>query len=187
MNHLISKHSRHWLLAVFVCASMLTPVAAQSQLSTTLDARPGPTVSAPARSAAALGIDGKLAPGVAPANAGSNPNANPYGLAAIWLQGDWVAKGCLLLLAIMSMASWYALLAKTFALQPDSGQTIGVGVWIAASVCRRSARCRFAITRKPRRAADSCIGHKAWLCVKCRAELALRSNRREHRRTHEDG
>ena len=38
--------------------------------------------------------------------------ANPYGLAAIWLQGDWIAKLCLLLLTIMSMGSWYVLVAK---------------------------------------------------------------------------
>jgi biopolymer transport protein ExbB len=38
--------------------------------------------------------------------------ANPYGLGAIWSQGDWVAKGCLLLLAIMSIASWYVLVTK---------------------------------------------------------------------------
>ena len=117
MNLLIFKHSRHWLLAVFVCASVLAPVAAQSQLSTTLDVKPGPVANTPVRSASGLAGDSKPAPGAAPANAGSNPNANPYGLAAIWLQGDWVAKGCLLLLAIMSMASWYALLAKTFALR----------------------------------------------------------------------
>ena len=117
MNHLIFKPSRHWLLAVLVCASMLMPVAAQSQLSTTLDARPGPAASAPARNAAGLVGNGKLAPSPVSATPGSNANANPYGLAAIWLQGDWVAKGCLLLLAIMSMASWYALLAKTFALR----------------------------------------------------------------------
>ena len=117
MNHLIFKPSRHWLLAVLVCASMLTPVAAQSQLSTTLDARPGPAASAPARNAAGLVGNGKLAPSPVSATPGSNANANPYGLAAIWLQGDWVAKGCLLLLAIMSMASWYALLSKTFALR----------------------------------------------------------------------
>ena len=117
MNHLIFKPSRYWLLAVLVCASMLTPVAAQSRLSTTLDARPGSAASAPARNAAGLVGNGKLAPSPVSATPGSNANANPYGLAAIWLQGDWVAKGCLLLLAIMSMASWYALLAKTFALR----------------------------------------------------------------------
>ena len=117
MNHLIFKPSRHWLLAVLVSASMLTAVAAQSQLSTTLDARPGPAASAPARNAAGLVGNGKLAPSPVSATPGSNANANPYGLAAIWLQGDWVAKGCLLLLAIMSMASWYALLSKTVALR----------------------------------------------------------------------
>jgi biopolymer transport protein ExbB len=44
--------------------------------------------------------------------AASSAAANPYGLAAIWSQGDWVAKGCLLLLAIMSIASWYVLVTK---------------------------------------------------------------------------
>jgi biopolymer transport protein ExbB len=38
--------------------------------------------------------------------------ANPYGLASIWAQGDWVAKGCLLVLAILSIASWSVMLMK---------------------------------------------------------------------------
>ena len=50
-------------------------------------------------------------------------SANPYGLAAIWLQGDWVAKGCLLLLAIMSTASWVVLVTKTMALRLLRSQT----------------------------------------------------------------
>ena len=37
---------------------------------------------------------------------------NPYGLAALWAQGDWVAKGTLLILVIMSMASWYVIFTK---------------------------------------------------------------------------
>ena len=37
---------------------------------------------------------------------------NPYGLAALWAQGDWVAKGTLLILVLMSMASWYVILTK---------------------------------------------------------------------------
>ena len=40
---------------------------------------------------------------------------NPYGLAALWAQGDWVAKTTLLLLLIMSLASWYVLISKLFA------------------------------------------------------------------------
>jgi biopolymer transport protein ExbB len=45
-------------------------------------------------------------------SAAASNAANPYGLGAIWSQGDWVAKGCLLLLAIMSIASWYVLVTK---------------------------------------------------------------------------
>ena len=53
----------------------------------------------------------------AAASNAANAAANPYGLGAIWSQGDWVAKGCLLLLAIMSIASWYVLVSKYIALR----------------------------------------------------------------------
>jgi biopolymer transport protein ExbB len=39
---------------------------------------------------------------------------NPYGLKALWLQGDWVAKGTLVILVIMSMGSWYIIFTKVF-------------------------------------------------------------------------
>lgn len=42
---------------------------------------------------------------------------NPYGLAAVWGQGDWVAKTTLLLLIAMSIASWYVLISKLLAQQ----------------------------------------------------------------------
>jgi biopolymer transport protein ExbB len=37
---------------------------------------------------------------------------NPYGLAALWQQGDWVSKGTLLILAIMSIGTWYIGIVK---------------------------------------------------------------------------
>lgn len=37
---------------------------------------------------------------------------NPYGLDALWEKGDWVAKGTLILLAIMSAFTWYILFTK---------------------------------------------------------------------------
>ncbi len=37
---------------------------------------------------------------------------NPYGLSALWAQGDAVAKGTLLIMVIMSMATWYVLFTK---------------------------------------------------------------------------
>jgi biopolymer transport protein ExbB len=50
--------------------------------------------------------------------------SNPYGLAAIWLQGDWVAKGCLFLLAIMSIASWAVMVTKYLELRRLKAQTV---------------------------------------------------------------
>jgi len=41
--------------------------------------------------------------------------ANPYGLRALWEQGDWVARATLLILAIMSLGSWYVLISKLVA------------------------------------------------------------------------
>jgi biopolymer transport protein ExbB len=37
---------------------------------------------------------------------------NPYGLSALWTQGDVVAKATLLILVIMSMGSWYVIFTK---------------------------------------------------------------------------
>ena len=37
---------------------------------------------------------------------------NPYGLDALWAQGDAVAKAVLVILAIMSMGSWYVIVTK---------------------------------------------------------------------------
>ncbi len=37
---------------------------------------------------------------------------NPYGLAALWAQGDFVARGTLLILVLMSVASWYILVTR---------------------------------------------------------------------------
>ena len=37
---------------------------------------------------------------------------NPYGLAALWSQGDLVAKGTLMILLVMSMGSWYVIFTK---------------------------------------------------------------------------
>ncbi|MDB5871593.1 MAG: biopolymer transporter ExbB [Ramlibacter sp.] len=48
--------------------------------------------------------------------------ANPYGLRALWEQGDWVARTTLMILAIMSLGSWYVLVAKLIAQSRMGGQ-----------------------------------------------------------------
>jgi biopolymer transport protein ExbB len=40
--------------------------------------------------------------------------ANPYGLEALWSQGDFVSRGTLVILVIMSMGSWYIMFVKVY-------------------------------------------------------------------------
>ena len=60
-----------------------------------------------------LAIGSALAEGAAD---GAAPVAqivsNPYGLDALWAQGDFVARGTLLALVIMSIGTWYILVTK---------------------------------------------------------------------------
>lgn len=37
---------------------------------------------------------------------------NPYGIGALWAQGDFVAKGTLVILMVMSVATWYVMVVK---------------------------------------------------------------------------
>jgi biopolymer transport protein ExbB len=48
--------------------------------------------------------------------------ANPYGLGALWAQGDPVARITILILVLMSLASWYVLVAKLVAQSRLGGQ-----------------------------------------------------------------
>ena len=63
--------------------------------------------SAPAESAAA-------APAAMAAITTKETVDNPYGLSALWQQGDFVARGTLIILVIMSMGSWYILITKLY-------------------------------------------------------------------------
>jgi biopolymer transport protein ExbB len=85
----------------------LAPQPAQAQASA-----PAADASAPAAEAAA-----PVAPAPAPiadATTAKETVDNPYGLGALWAQGDFVARGTLLILVIMSMGSWYILITKLY-------------------------------------------------------------------------
>jgi len=72
------------------------------------------TASAPAASAAATTEAPAMAPAPLTATTTKETVDNPYGLSALWAQGDFVAKGTLIMLAIMSMGSWYILVTKLY-------------------------------------------------------------------------
>ena len=109
-----------FLLLGLALFAALTPGFAQSQPSPAGSSQAAGALANPPAGAAPSPA---VKPGLAGTLAAAAPSANPYGLAAIWLQGDWVAKACLLLLAIMSTASWVVLVTKTLALRLLRRQT----------------------------------------------------------------
>ena len=100
---------------IVLCAGLL---AALLGAGTALAAKPkaaeaAPAAAAPAEVAAPAASEVAPAPVAAPAAAApAAEEENPYGLSALWNQGDFVAKGTLLILIIMSMGSWYVIFTK---------------------------------------------------------------------------
>ena len=121
-------------LLALTAAVAVAPVSAQESASAAASA----AASAPAPAA-----DAAPAP-AAPADAGAPaaPAAakemveNPYGLDALWKTGDFVAKGTLIIMVIMSMGSWYILITKIIDQVKLSGQATDARskFWKAASV-----------------------------------------------------
>jgi biopolymer transport protein ExbB len=61
---------------------------------------------------------------------------NPYGLSALWQQGDFVAKGTLIILVLMSLFSWYIILTKIWDQRKlkSSARTVEKTFWNAATI-----------------------------------------------------
>lgn len=97
------------LAAGAIAPFLAAPVAAQDTPPATApapDAAPAPMEAAPAPMDAA--------PAPVAADTGHATVDNPYGLSALWHQGDFVARGTLIILVIMSMGSWYIIVTKLF-------------------------------------------------------------------------
>ena len=112
------------LLAGFVLAFSLPLTAlAQAASEPAAAAAPAPT-PAPA-----------AAPAATPAVT-TEAVDNPYGLKALWTQGDYVARGTLFILVVMSMGSWYIIFTKLFEQRAmlKSARSSAEAFWKASSV-----------------------------------------------------
>ena len=84
------------LLCVAAAAAILAPSPSRAQTPAPAAATPSePAVQAPA------------APQPPEAIPATEVVKNPYGLDSLWRQGDFVARGTLIILVIMSIGSWY--------------------------------------------------------------------------------
>jgi biopolymer transport protein ExbB len=61
---------------------------------------------------------------------------NPYGLGALWAGGDLIARSVLILLAIMSLSSWYVMLTKLWDQRKlkQSARVVEKQFWTAPSI-----------------------------------------------------
>lgn len=117
---------RAWALAIGLACSVAG--VSTSALAQTAAPAATPTVTAVATDPAA-------------AAAKSAAAENPYGIAALWSGSDSVAKGVLLILAIMSMGSWYILAVKMLEQRKAAGfaREAAEKFWGAGTVAQGAA------------------------------------------------
>ena len=130
MNRLIA--TRSWagkslatLMAGFVLALSM-PLAALAQAASEPAAAPA-AAATPAPTPAAKPAHGTVT---------EEAVDNPYGLKALWSQGDYVARGTLTIMLIMSMGSWYVIFTKLFEQRAmlKSAKASADSFWKASSV-----------------------------------------------------
>jgi biopolymer transport protein ExbB len=103
--HPISARLATALASLALCVLALSPLAVGAQTASAPDA------AAPTATEAASAAPAPMAP--SPISTKETVD-NPYGLGALWEQGDWVARGTLIILVLMSMGSWYILITKLY-------------------------------------------------------------------------
>jgi len=120
------------LLALAPAVTLLVASEARAQA-------PAPAQPAPAADAAKPAEPVKAATPTPPAGAGEPGKEvieNPYGLEALWKGGDFVARGTLIILIIMSMGSWYIMFVKVYEQMKlfRQAREVQKSFWQAASV-----------------------------------------------------
>jgi biopolymer transport protein ExbB len=123
----LTRFLRASLAAAWLCCVSIAPVAVYAQ----------PAASAPADTAASEAAAAPPAAPLAPVVA-KDTIENPYGLDALWKQGDFVARGTLVIMVIMSIGSWYIIFTKVFEQSRiiRAGRAVGEAFWKAGSVAK---------------------------------------------------
>lgn len=120
----VSSRTPNLLAASLVCLVIVFKLmsSAHAQPATTAGTPPAATAGAATAATAAPASGQGVATTAQPSAATGSQGAvsakpldvieNPYGLEALWRGGDWVAKGTLMILLVMSMGSWYIIVTK---------------------------------------------------------------------------
>lgn len=144
MVHISAKRISRALSACLATAVAVVSLAG-APLSVAFAQSPAPTApstaAVPAPAVAAPVATPAVTPAPAPFQSGK-PAAekvdNPYGLKALWNEGDLIAKTTLLILVVMSVSTWYVMISKLFELNKIGGQAKAAEktFWSAPSVAQ---------------------------------------------------
>ena len=146
-------------LSAMLAAVLFSVTAASALVSAPAFAdAPAAGATAPAADAAAPAADAAAAPATdaaaapagdaaAPAAAGGEATEevhNPYGFSAMWEEGDFVNKGTIIILSLMSMGSWYIIITKLIDQQKIMRQSkeASAKFWKAPSIAAGSAQLK---------------------------------------------
>src|SRR5206468_2239107 len=122
-DHELSQHRDHNMTLPTRLLAFLAPLLLAALFGLALAGAPVARAQDTAASGTAAASSGAPAATAAPASEAAAPLAatttketvdNPYGLGALWAQGDFVARGTLGILFIMSLGSWYILITKLY-------------------------------------------------------------------------
>lgn len=118
--------SQSWRRRVCIGAVALVCVCGPTVLAQT---PPAPTSSVVPAAPAAADAMAAPATGAGMATANSAAVLNPYGLRVVWAQGDLVSRTTLVLLILMSLLSWYVIVAKLLSQRQQAAQAHAA--WLA--------------------------------------------------------
>ncbi|MES2316191.1 MAG: MotA/TolQ/ExbB proton channel family protein [Pseudomonadota bacterium] len=129
------------LFSITAVAFADAPAPAASAPAATEAAAAPAAAPAPDAAAAAPAVDPAAAAAPAVATGDKEEVKNPYGIEALWSDGDFVSKGTLIILSLMSMGSWYIIITKLIDQMKIFKQSAEVQqkFWKASSIAAGSA------------------------------------------------
>jgi len=118
-NHLMRSREIMFFKKSFASSLLLATVMTLASAPAGAQAANEPASTNPSTTATAADIPAAAHPA---APAAKQAIDNPYGIKALWEQGDFVSKGTLAILFIMSMGSWYILITKLYESMKVAGE-----------------------------------------------------------------
>jgi biopolymer transport protein ExbB len=129
------------LSALIAAVLMSTALFANAQASDSASAPAAAAAPAASDAAAAAPAASDAAPAAAGPTVTQEEVANPYGPQAVWTGGDFVSRGTVIILFIMSLGSWYIIITKLidqFRLMRQAGE-VKSKFWKANSIAAGTA------------------------------------------------